>query len=123
MLVDVAVGSIVSILAYPRHVRFAPNSDRVADVPDVSFVPTTDSCGAANGVLFDHLVGGKQKSFNGTVRAKRLGVFVLITSSNLVGCFWILALRRHVLLLDHRWRLEAHVCDAQRVSPSAGPVR
>ena len=33
------------------------------------------------------------------MRAKRLGSFVLITSSNLVGCFWILALRRHVLLL------------------------
>jgi hypothetical protein len=54
-LADVADGSFASILAYPRGVRFAPHSDRIADIPIGSFVPTETHAPQQRAALFDYV--------------------------------------------------------------------
>src|SRR6516225_3286354 len=53
----VRFGSKADIGACPRHVRLTLKADMDWHSCDVRFVPKSDSCSAANGSLFDHLVG------------------------------------------------------------------
>ncbi len=78
---DVRFGSFTSILAYSRHVRSSPNSDRLVDAPRWS----RSAIRRHQTTLFDHLVGGDLQ-LCGTARPSDLAVFRLMTSRNLVGC-------------------------------------
>jgi hypothetical protein len=51
------------ICAATSHVRFAPNSNIDCVFHNVCFGPKADSCSAAKGLLFDHLVGGGRPNF------------------------------------------------------------
>src|SRR5262245_50729162 len=76
---DFRFGSKADMCSAVGHVRFTPNSDRESGLPaklmsalppkadmcsaeaHVCFGPIADSCIAAKGLLFDHLVGPQQK--------------------------------------------------------------
>ena len=69
---DVRVGSKASVLVYPRHVRFTPDSDRNADIAGCLKRAKTCREQVQQSLLFDHLVGRKQPLCR-NLKAKDLG--------------------------------------------------
>ena len=84
-MTDVRYGSFASILAYPHDVRFTPNSDRRADVPDWALSAIRCHMHRSKGRRYSITSSALASSVCGTVSPRVLAVLRLTARLNLVG--------------------------------------